>query len=239
MNKNQPIAVAIVVAILVSITAVASAAIELSEPNPNFVTPEDAAINGSESLVAQRSDRSTDAVWGLRRFHNKRAQECLDAGMLIDGKLTRQTPDGSQEVLAGQGGACGPPDQRNLIGVFGASDGSQGRLLVSGLVEPDLKAIRVEEASGKTTTLVPDAESHAVLGVFAGDVSPAAQTGEEIVEEMKRQHRSARPGPGGMELTLVFADGSELALFSKPFEEPEPESQAARAHAAFNSPTGK
>lgn len=239
MKKNQTIAAAFVVMILVSITAAASAAIELSEPNPNYVTAEDAAIDGSERIVAQRADQSADAVWALRRFHDKRAQECLDVGRLIDGKITRPTPDGPQEVLAGQGGACGPADQRNLIGVFGTHDGSHERLLVSGLVEPDLKAIRVEEANGESTTLVPDPESHVVLGVFVPSIRSSAKTGEDIVEEMKRRQRSDRPGPGGMELTLVFADESELTLYSKPFKEPEPGTQAARAHAAFNSPTGK
>lgn len=232
-----PLALGLV--LVVTIAAIASPALVNENANPNFVSPDDAAISSSVSIPVQADDPSDGSKWGLRTFQNKRGERCIDAGRILAGEFTRPTPTGNKKILAGQGGACGPAKMKNQIAVFGVDVEGMNRQVVAALLEPNVERVEVTTPDGLTTKLLPQGENHAIFGVFADVQKTHPTTGDEVEAEMKKRQKSARgPGPD-IGLSLKFKDGSELALNDKGASDPAEGSMAHEAFDALNSPAGR
>lgn len=212
-------------AVIVVITAVASAAISRGGGNDRLAEPDDAAIDGSVKVAATTKSPTDGTNWSVRVFHNQRGEKCSDVGQVKNGELVdRSAPASEQTITPGQQGLCGPDDQRLSLAIQRSTEGSDPVAVAYGTVGDTVKSVKLS-GGGQSSVAAPQGDSRAIVAVVPTE--SASSTGRSVDDVIDESNKLlAGDGPT---LVVTFKDGSTLNVTKPGASKVAAESQAAAA----------
>lgn len=208
---------------VVAVTGAAMSTADTQDPGEALSTQGDGSVAGSVHLARVEPDK-VNGEWGLRLFRNERGEKCADVGVLLGDDPTVKSPSGRERIPAGQDGTCAPISSPIMLGARSMPDEKSPQFAFYGTVDGTVDYVTVE-FEGISRKVKPSGDDRAILTLFP---NPAASSSRGPNNELLSPEEISKRAFASVPVaTLVFKDGSNLALNSKRSEAPPAGTQAA------------